>query len=95
MSKTTVGIKPLIDIKNLSLDTKTNKPIVFLELGVGDNTPGIIKFPFWQMTFNNPDAIYIAINQGEADAPKQILDRSILINVDIKTILNGDDSNDT
>ena len=72
-----------------------NDPIVLLELGVGANTPGIIKFPFWQMTYDNPKATYIAINYGDADAPEQILDRSILINGDIKIILNGDDSNDT
>ena len=69
-----------------------NDPIVLLELGVGANTPGIIKFPFWQMTFDNPKATYIALNHGEADAPNQILDRSILISDDIKNILNGDDS---
>ena len=71
-----------------------NDPIVLLELGVGDNTPGIIKFPFWQMTFDNPNAIYIAINP-DAAAPKQILDRSILISDDIKKIFIGDDFNDT
>lgn len=71
-----------------------NDPIVLLELGVGDNTPGIIKFPFWQMTFDNPNAVYISVNP-DADAPKQILDRSILISDDIKKIFIGDDSNDT
>ena len=73
------------------LSRHKNEPIVLLELGVGDNTPGIIKFPFWQMTYDNPNATYISINHGDADAPKQILDRSILINGDIKNILNGDD----
>ena len=72
-----------------------NDPTVLLELGVGANTPGIIKFPFWQITFDNPNATYISLNQGEADAPPQILDRSILINADINIILNGDDLNDT
>ena len=64
---------------------------IFLELGVGGNTPGIIKFPFWMMTYDNPNVIYISINDGEAEAPKQILDRSILINDDIsKIFLSGD-----
>ncbi len=59
---------------------------VLLELGVGGNTPGIIKFPFWMMTYENPNVTYISINMGEAEAPKQILDRSILINDDIAKI---------
>lgn len=32
--------------------------ILYLELGVGYNTPGIIKYSFWQMTAQNPKAIY-------------------------------------
>ena len=62
--------------------------IIFLELGVGGNTPGIIKFPFWNFTAENPKSHYICINKGEAFAPKEILDRSILIDADIKEVLN-------
>ncbi|MBR1859695.1 MAG: Sir2 silent information regulator family NAD-dependent deacetylase [Selenomonadaceae bacterium] len=61
--------------------------IVLLELGVGGNTPGIIKYPFWQMTADNPRATYICINKGEAVAPKQISEQSICINGDIGEIL--------
>ena len=64
-----------------------DKEIVFLELGVGGNTPGIIKFPFWNFTAENPKAIYICINK-EPYAPKEIADRSILIDADIKEVLN-------
>ena len=46
--------------------------VIFLELGVGGNTPGIIKYPFWQMTAENPKALYACINYGEAGCPKQI-----------------------
>ena len=56
---------------------------LFLELGVGGNTPGIIKYPFWQMTAANPEATYACLNYGEAVAPKQILSRSILVDGDI------------
>ena len=63
------------------------KKTLFLELGVGGNTPGIIKYPFWQMTAANPQAIYACINYGEACAPMEILDRSICINADIGEIL--------
>ena len=46
--------------------------IVFLELGVGGNTPGIIKYPFWKMTYANPKAVYVCINKGEAEVPREI-----------------------
>lgn len=57
--------------------------ILFLEFGVGYNTPGIIKYPFWQMTAENPKAIYACINYGEAVCPEEIRDRSICIKADI------------
>lgn len=61
--------------------------IVFLELGVGYNTPGIIKYDFWQMTAKNPKAIYVCINQGQALCPKEIEGQSICIDGDIGEIL--------
>ncbi len=57
--------------------------ILFLELGVGANTPVIIKYPFWRMTYANPMAIYACLNYNEAFCPDQIKDRSILIDGDI------------
>ncbi|WP_298535118.1 Sir2 silent information regulator family NAD-dependent deacetylase [uncultured Treponema sp.] len=57
--------------------------IVFLELGVGGNTPGIIKYPFWNMTYANPQATYICINKGEAAVPREIEKQSICVNNDI------------
>ena len=47
------------------------------------NTPGIIKYPFWQMTYENPKAVYACLNQGEAFAPREIAARSVCINGDI------------
>ena len=61
--------------------------IVFLELGVGGNTPGIIKYPFWRMTADNPKATYICVNQGQAFVPKEIANQSITLDIDIKTLL--------
>lgn len=61
--------------------------ILFLELGVGGNTPGIIKYPFWQMTAQNPKAVHACINYGEAYVPKEIVKRSICINADIGEVL--------
>lgn len=57
--------------------------LLFLELGVGMNTPAIIKFPFWQMTAQNTEAVYACINNGEAACPIETENRSILINADI------------
>ncbi|HIU25386.1 MAG TPA: Sir2 silent information regulator family NAD-dependent deacetylase [Candidatus Copromorpha excrementigallinarum] len=61
--------------------------ILYLELGVGFNTPGIIKYPFWQMTCQNPKATYACINYGDAAAPKEIAERSICIDGDIGAVL--------
>ena len=61
--------------------------ILFLELGVGGNTPVIIKYPFWRMTAENPRAVYACINLGEAYAPREIMDRSICIDGDIGNLL--------
>ncbi|MBE6725329.1 MAG: Sir2 silent information regulator family NAD-dependent deacetylase [Ruminococcaceae bacterium] len=63
--------------------------MLFLELGVGYNTPGIIKFPFWQMTAGNPEAVYACVNFGEAVCPEQIRERSVCIDGDIGEALAG------
>ena len=64
-----------------------NLRVLYLELGVGLNTPGIIKYPFWQMVHQNPKAVYACVNRGEAYAPKEIADRSVCIDGDIGEIL--------
>ena len=61
--------------------------ILFLELGVGGNTPGIVKFSFRRMTEENPKAVYACVNLGEAYAPKEIADRSLCIDGDIGEVL--------
>ena len=68
--------------------------VLFLELGVGGNTPGIIKYPFWQMAAQNPNATYACLNFGEAVCPREIQDRSICINADIGEVLNELKAND-
>lgn len=62
--------------------------VLFLELGVGSNTPGIIKYPFWQMTAQNPNAMYACVNFGEAVCPREIADRAICVNADIGEVLD-------
>jgi len=60
---------------------------LFLELSVGYNTPGIIKFPFWQMTAKNSESVYACINYGEAVCPQEIKKQSVCIDKDIGLVL--------
>lgn len=53
------------------------------------NTPGIIKFPFWRMTLQNPNAFYACLNFGESYAPKEIEERSVCIDADISDLLTN------
>ena len=71
------------------LHTREGGKILFLELGVGYNTPVIIKYPFWQMTARNPNATYICINQGQAVCPQKIEKRSICMDADIGQVLQS------
>lgn len=61
--------------------------ILYLELGVGYNTPVIIKYPFWKMTRQNPEAVYACINCGDAAAPTEIGEQSVCIDGDIGEVL--------
>ena len=61
---------------------------VFLEAGVGGNTPIIIKYPFWQYTKENPKAFYACINKDEAYCPEEIADRAVCIDGDIEKVLS-------
>ena len=65
-----------------------NLQVLFLELGVGSNTPVIIKYPFWQMTMENEKATYACLNYKEAYCPREIEDRSVCINCDIDELLD-------
>ena len=65
-----------------------NMKVLFLETAVGWNTPGIVKFAFWQMTNERPDATYACLNCNEAYAPDEIKAKSICINGDIGDILS-------
>ena len=69
------------------LRTREGQRIVFLELGVGFNTPVIIKYPFRRMTARNPRAVYACVNQGQACCPEEIRKQSVCIDGDIGTVL--------
>lgn len=60
-----------------------DKRILLLELGVGGNTPVIIKYPFWRITAQNPKATYACVNLGESLCPDEIEPQSICIDADI------------
>ena len=62
--------------------------IMYLELGVGYNTPGIIKYPLWQMTAKNSKAIYACVNFGEAVCPEDIREQAICIDGDIGAVID-------
>lgn len=71
------------------LHSRQNQKILFWELGVGYNTPIIIKYPFWQMTAQNQQATYACVNYGEAACPKAIAKQSICLDDDIGTVLRN------
>lgn len=62
--------------------------ILYLELGVGGNTPGIIKYPFWRYTLQNPKATYACVNLGEAMCPREIAGQAICVDADIGDVIS-------
>lgn len=69
------------------LENHKNMHVLFLELGVGANTPVIIKYPFWYMVMENKKAVYACINYQEAFCPIKLEDRSICLDGDIGEVL--------
>lgn len=69
------------------LHAHENSNVLLLELGVGSNTPGIIKYPFWRLTLQNPNAAYACVNMSEAVCPRQIAKQSICMDCDIGSML--------
>lgn len=61
--------------------------VLYLELGVGLNTPVIVKLPFWRATLENPQAFYVCVNLGEAYCPVEIADRALCVDRDIADVL--------
>ena len=71
------------------LEKHKNARTLFLELGVGENTPGIIKYPFWNLTYKNKNAFYASLNMEKEEIPIELKARSVLIKGDIfRTIGN-------
>lgn len=78
-----IAAKRYDDFMNRHHDLK----VLFIEAGVGGNTPVIIKYNFWRKTYEWPHASYACLNYGEAFAPDEIKSKSICINGDIKDIV--------
>lgn len=68
------------------LQENNDKKVLFLELGVGYNTPVIIKYPFMRMTYNNPKATYVIANLGYNEVPKEIKNQTIMFDKDINSL---------
>ena len=72
------------------LRTRAGQRILFLELGVGYNTPTtIIKYPFWCMTAQNANAAYACVNFGQAMCPNEISQQAICVDGDIGAVLTA------
>ena len=69
------------------MEVHRGQNVVFLELGVGYNTPGIIKYNFWQYAHNWQNAFYVCINKGDAYVPREIENKAVGINADLAEVL--------
>lgn len=71
------------------MENHRGQKVVFLELGVGYNTPGIIKYTFWQYALNWQNAFYICVNKGQANIPAEIRDKSVGLDADIAEVIQA------
>ena len=69
------------------LQSHTDQHVLYLELGVGFNTPVIVKYPFWHETYENARAFYACVNYREAFCPEEIENQSVCMNGDIGEVL--------
>jgi hypothetical protein len=65
-----------------------DKKLILLELGVGYNTPVIIRYPFEALTLKYPHATLIRVNAADADVSESIENKSICIQEDIGKVLS-------
>ncbi|MGN0267042.1 MAG: SIR2 family NAD-dependent protein deacylase [Lachnospiraceae bacterium] len=62
--------------------------ILYLELGVGFNSPGVIKMPFWNMAAQNPDSVFASVNLTLPCYPLTLQKRSIVLQADIDRVIS-------
>lgn len=82
------GMRTASDRYQDFIRSNSHSRMLFMELGVGYNTPGIIKYQFWRETYSNPNAFYISINRDFAQCPIEISSRSMCIRDDIGHVLH-------
>ncbi|WP_404900444.1 Sir2 silent information regulator family NAD-dependent deacetylase [Priestia filamentosa] len=73
---------------NEFLKQSEGKRNVYIELGVGFNTPGIIRYPFEQMTYHNEKATLIRLNKENSTGMKENADKTVTFNEDIKEVVS-------
>lgn len=66
-----------------------NSQIVYLELGVGFNTPGIIRFPFERMTYRNPNATLVRLNRDHPMGTKENQGRTLSFDEDMLQVVSN------
>ena len=71
------------------VQARMDQKLLLLELGVGMNTPAIIKYPFWKLTAQNKNATYVCVNSGEAECPHEIEDRAIVVKADVADLIDA------
>ncbi len=70
------------------LTAHQHQKVVYLEIGVGFNTPGIIKYNFWQQVYRNEETTYVCLNMESNPVPDEISDRSIMISGDSSRVIH-------
>ena len=64
-----------------------DKRVVYLEIGVGWNTPGIIKYNFWNLAWRNEKSVYACLNHDDARIPAELAERGIGIEGDSAQVI--------
>lgn len=72
---------------NKFIENNNKSKVLFLEFGVGPNTPGIIKYPFWNLVYKNDNAFYITVGLEHSVVPSEIIDRSLSFDMDINEFM--------
>lgn len=71
------------------LERFSGQKVCYLELGVGQNTPGIIKYPFWAQVSHNENSLYVCVNREQFAVPEKMRARSLLFSADIAEFINN------
>ena len=71
------------------LTAHQDRRVLYLEIGVGWNTPGIIKYNFWNLAYRNEKAVYACLNYDDARLPKELAQRGIGIEGDSARVIQA------